>query len=109
MAYCPNCGARLPDDAAFCPNCGHQLAEGAPPAVPGGGPPPPAPPAPEHPYPARLEIDYPDRQLSRVSTFFRIFAAIPILIVLGLVEHVNVSARTGRGGGGGAAARPPAC
>ena len=37
-------------------------------------------------YPARLDIDYPDRQLSRVSTFFRIFAAIPILIVLGSVD-----------------------
>jgi hypothetical protein len=37
-------------------------------------------------YPATLEIDYPDRSLSRVSTFFRIFAAIPILIVLVAVE-----------------------
>jgi len=37
-------------------------------------------------FPARLDIDYPDRQLSRVSTFFRIFAAIPILIILGSVD-----------------------
>ncbi len=37
-------------------------------------------------FPARLDIDYPDRQLNRVSTFFRIFVAIPILIVLGSVD-----------------------
>jgi hypothetical protein len=37
-------------------------------------------------YPATLEIDYPERSLSRVSTFFRIFAAIPILIVLAALE-----------------------
>ena len=34
---------------------------------------------------ARLEVDYPDRDLNRVTTFFRLFAAIPILIVLGTV------------------------
>jgi Domain of unknown function (DUF4389) len=33
-------------------------------------------------YPVRLEVDYPDRQLNRVSVAFRIFAAIPIVIVL---------------------------
>jgi hypothetical protein len=37
-------------------------------------------------YPATLQIDYPERDLNRVSTFFRIFAAIPILIVLGSVD-----------------------
>jgi hypothetical protein len=36
-------------------------------------------------YPVQLSIDYPDRSLDRVSTAFRIFAAIPILIVLGTV------------------------
>ena len=35
------------------------------------------------PYPARLEIDYPDRALNRLTTFFRLIVAIPILIVLG--------------------------
>jgi Domain of unknown function (DUF4389) len=35
---------------------------------------------------ARLSIDYPDRDLNRLSTFFRVFAAIPILIVLGAVS-----------------------
>lgn len=38
------------------------------------------------PFPAALEIDYPDRELDRVSTFFRLFAAIPILIILALVS-----------------------
>jgi hypothetical protein len=33
-------------------------------------------------YPLRFAVDYPDRQLNRVSTGFRIFAAIPIAIVL---------------------------
>jgi hypothetical protein len=36
-------------------------------------------------YPMNLSIDYPDRKLNRLTTFFRIFVAIPILIVLGLV------------------------
>jgi Domain of unknown function (DUF4389) len=37
-----------------------------------------------HP-PTSLSIDYPDRDLNRVTTFFRLFVAIPILIVLGSV------------------------
>ena len=37
------------------------------------------------PYPVTLSVDYPDRQLNRLTTFFRIFVAIPILIVLGTV------------------------
>jgi hypothetical protein len=36
-------------------------------------------------YPARLSIDYPERDLNRLTTFFRLFAAIPILIVLSSV------------------------
>jgi len=36
-------------------------------------------------YPATLRIDYPERALNRLTTFFRPFAAIPILIVLGLL------------------------
>ena len=35
--------------------------------------------------PTRLSVDYPDHELNRVTTFFRLFAAIPILIVLGTV------------------------
>jgi hypothetical protein len=33
-------------------------------------------------YPVRFSVDYPDRQLNRLSSFFRLFAAIPILIIL---------------------------
>ena len=36
-------------------------------------------------YPVSLTIDYPDRKLNRLTSFFRIFTAIPILIVLGLL------------------------
>jgi uncharacterized protein DUF4389 len=36
-------------------------------------------------FPATLEIDYPDRELDRLTTLLRLFAAIPIAIVLGLV------------------------
>lgn len=36
--------------------------------------------------PARLSIDYPDRDLNRSTTFFRLFAAIPITLVLGTVS-----------------------
>lgn len=36
-------------------------------------------------HPARLTVDYPDRQLNRATTFFRLFAAVPIVIVLSTV------------------------
>ena len=36
-------------------------------------------------YPVHLSIDYPDRPLNRLTTFFRIFTIIPILIVIGLL------------------------
>lgn len=37
-------------------------------------------------YPVRFSVDHPDRTLDRFSTFFRLFAAIPILFVLGSVS-----------------------
>ena len=37
-------------------------------------------------HPVRFDVDYPDRALNRVTTFLRLFAAIPILIVLGAVS-----------------------
>jgi hypothetical protein len=37
-------------------------------------------------YPATLTIDYPDRSLNRLTTFFRIFTVIPIAIILVLVS-----------------------
>ena len=37
--------------------------------------------SPQPSYPVQFDVDYPDRDLNRWSTAFRIFAAIPILIV----------------------------
>ena len=37
------------------------------------------------PYPVTLTVDYPDRSLNRPTTFFRLFTAIPIAVVLGLL------------------------
>jgi hypothetical protein len=37
-------------------------------------------------HPVQFSVDYPDRDLDRATTFFRIFVAIPILIVLGSVN-----------------------
>jgi len=37
-------------------------------------------------YPVRFSVDYPDRALDRVSTFFRLIVAIPILVVLATVS-----------------------
>lgn len=38
------------------------------------------------PYPVTFAVDYPERSLDRLTTLFRIFAAIPIMIVLGAVS-----------------------
>jgi Domain of unknown function (DUF4389) len=40
-------------------------------------------------YPVQFSVAYPDRDLNRATTFFRIFVAIPILIVLGAVDGGN--------------------
>ena len=58
-------------------------------------------------YPVQFSVEYPDRQLNRVSTAFRIFAAIPIFIVAAALEHGEAYGSAGRnawtyGGGGGA-------
>jgi hypothetical protein len=49
----------------------------------------------EAPYPVEFSVDYPDRDLNRLTTAFRIFVAIPIVIVLASVDG-------GWGGGWGA-------
>jgi hypothetical protein len=54
----------------------------APPPTPPS--PPPAPSAPGA-YPVTFTVDYPERELNRLTTFFRIFTVIPILIVVGLL------------------------
>ncbi|HEX6121859.1 MAG TPA: DUF4389 domain-containing protein [Ktedonobacterales bacterium] len=37
-------------------------------------------------YPVQFAVDYPDRPLDRVTTLFRLFTVIPILIVLGAIS-----------------------
>jgi hypothetical protein len=58
------------------------------------------------PYPVQFSIDYPDRPLSRLTTFFRIFMVIPIAFVLGAVsggtwEWTHGSTTTGVAAGAG--------
>src|SRR5579883_415319 len=36
-------------------------------------------------HPVQFSVDYPDRPLDRLTTFFRVFVIIPIAIVLGAV------------------------
>src|SRR6476646_956172 len=42
-------------------------------------------------YPVQLAVDYPDRPLNRLTSAFRIFTAIPILIVIGALAGSNGS------------------
>jgi hypothetical protein len=54
-------------------------------------------------YPVGFSVDYPDRQLNRLTTAFRIFTVIPIAIVLGTIT--GYSARyDGSGGTAGSVA-----
>ncbi len=43
-------------------------------------------------YPVTLEVDYPDRELNRVTTAFRCFTAIPPAIILGLLSGSSQAA-----------------
>jgi hypothetical protein len=65
-------------------------------------------------YPVRFTVDYPDRALNRVSSAFRIFAVIPIAIVLSSIGgyhgewgHANASTSTVVIGGIGLLFLPP--
>jgi hypothetical protein len=40
----------------------------------------------DQPYPVQFRVEYPDRSLNRMTTFFRLFTIIPIAIVLGAVS-----------------------
>ncbi|MFH1002521.1 MAG: DUF4389 domain-containing protein [Chloroflexota bacterium] len=40
-------------------------------------------------YPVTLSIDYPERNLNRLTSFFRIFTIIPIAIVIALLEGTS--------------------
>ncbi len=60
-------------------------------------------------YPVRLSIDYPDRPLDRMSSFFRIIMIIPIAIVLGaLGGSTGTSPLSGFGAAAGALVIAPA-
>ena len=67
--------------------------------------PPAQPPGPAVPYPVQYSVDYPDRPLNRLSTFFRLIVVIPIAIVLSLVEGGYTY---GYGGGRVSRSPPPA-
>src|SRR5213592_2525820 len=43
-------------------------------------------------FPATLEIDYPDRELNRLTTFFQPFTVIPIAIILALITRATLRA-----------------
>ena len=50
----------------------------------------------QDPYPVQFSVDYPDRPLNRLTTFFRIFTVIPIAIVLGAVSGQTWVSSEGR-------------
>jgi hypothetical protein len=54
-------------------------------------------------YPVSFSVDYPDRELNRVTSFFRIFTVIPIAIVLGAVAGDTWQWSNGHGTPGAAA------
>jgi len=69
--------------------------EGPPAGQPPAGPPPPSSPLTPDDYPVGYAVDYPDRELNRLTTFFRIFTIIPIAIVLGTVGGGTFNFETG--------------
>lgn len=59
-------------------------------------------------YPVQFSVEYPDRPLNRLTTVFRLFVAIPILIRTGErgwwyvgVEHANHTVTATAAGAGG--------
>jgi hypothetical protein len=55
----------------------------------------PEPQAPAPAYPLAFDVEYPDRELNRVSSVFRIFTVIPIAIVLAALETITFNSSTG--------------
>ena len=45
-------------------------------------------------YPLTYSVDYPERELNRLTTFFRIFTVIPIAIILGRSPERPTAAST---------------
>ena len=50
-------------------------------------------------YPVQFDVEYPDRELNRLTTAFRIFIAIPIAIVLGALGGSAAPMRGSTGSG----------
>ena len=65
------------------------------PAPPPGGA---VPPSGGHDYPLTFSVDYPDRNLDRLSTAFRIFWIIPIAILAATLEGGSFGANAGGSG-----------
>jgi hypothetical protein len=74
---------------------GMSTFDAPPPAGPPPAGPPPSPPFGGDAYPVSFAVDYPDRELNRLTTFFRIFTVIPIAIVLGAVGGGSFHTGTG--------------
>ncbi len=49
-------------------------------------------------YAVRLDVDYPDKNLNRLTTALRIFVAVPILVVLAVVSGGSFGASRNHGG-----------
>ena len=47
-------------------------------------------------YPLTYSVDYPDRDLNRLTTFFRLFTVIPIAILLGTVVGRDLCVQPGQ-------------
>jgi hypothetical protein len=64
---------------------------------------------PDGDYPVQFSVDYPDRPLNRLTTGFRIFTAIPILIVAATISGGSwgYGAAAAAGGTGGLLFLPP--
>src|SRR5919199_3524087 len=59
-------------------------------------------------YPVQFAVDYPDRELDRLTTFFRLIVAVPIVLVAGAIAGGFSQAGTaGLPGGGGWLFVPP--
>ncbi len=55
-------------------------------------------------YPVSFSVDYPERKLNRLTTFFRAFTVIPIAIVAGLLPGGELAMRWGGSGASSAVA-----
>lgn len=51
------------------------------------------------PYPVTLSIDYPERKLNRLTSFFRIFTSIPIWVILALLVGGSLGSNEAREAG----------